>query len=441
MGGKIGVVSPAPVDTAAIVEPCGGGPGSMFWFTIRLAKAPDRDPEILVVDHNPADREWLLDQFRTRKVRAESGIDGPSGLEAMRRAVARNDPFQVVVMDLDLPGMNAIEVADSVRSDPALSHTPLVLLTSSGRPGDGRKMSEAGFAGYLPKPARQSELFALLGTLLGRKPDPAQPMLTRHGLRESGTATTRILVVEDNVTNQMVACGILQKMGIRTDVAANGLEAIQMLMSVPYDLVLMDVQMPEMDGLEATRIIRDPRSEVLKHDIPVVGLSASIMKTELERGMAAGMDDYLPKPVDPRVLATVVEKWLHRGIATTESDTMDPATASDQDSLPVFDRDGLLNRILGDLDLAKALGEVFREEIQEQIRSMKILVDKNDAPGVERIAHTIKGAAGNICGHALHAFARRLESAAAAGDLALVRQMAPRLGPMADLLCAEMARI
>ena len=165
-----------------------------------------------------------------------------------------------------------------------------------------RQMEEIGFAAYLTKPARQSEIFDCLSAVLaGTAPArQARPIVTRHTIREMRRGVVRILLAEDNITNQQVALGILKKLGLRADAVANGAEAVKALETLPYDLVLMDVQMPEMDGLEATRQIRNPQSAVRNHQIPIIAMTAHAMQGDREKCLEAGMNDYVSKPISPR---------------------------------------------------------------------------------------------------------------------------------------------
>jgi PAS domain S-box-containing protein len=211
----------------------------------------------------------------------------------------------------------------------------------------------------------------------------------------------RILLAEDNITNQQVALGILKKLGLRADAVANGAEAIKALESIPYDLVLMDVQMPMMDGLEAARRIRSPESKVRNHAIPIIAMTAHAMQGDRERCLEAGMNDYVSKPVSPQALAEVLACWLPL-----------PSTAP-----VVFDRAGMLERLMQDEDLARVVTESFLDDIPRQIEALRGYVEAWDAPGAERQAHTIKGSSANVSGEALRALAAEMEKAGQAGDL------------------------
>jgi PAS domain S-box-containing protein len=254
-------------------------------------------------------------------------------------------------------------------------------------------------------------------------------------------SSLRILVVEDNLTNQEVAMGMLRKLGIGSRLASSGSQAIAMLEIEDFDLVLMDVHMPEMDGLTATRVIRDPGSRVLDHRIPVVGLSASTLKGDLEKGMAAGMDDYLTKPVDPRSLARVLDRWV-RGLHPPAVEPIaDPPSSTPDPESTVLDPRAFLDRILGDVELARTLATLFAEDAREQCAQLKELLDQGDAQGASRVAHKLKGAAGSVCAYSLQSLSKRLEGSLAAGDLGTARALFPVLEETIPRVCAELAAI
>jgi signal transduction histidine kinase/CheY-like chemotaxis protein len=316
MGGEVGVISV-------------GGVGSEFWFTARLglqaagtqtASRPPADllgVRALIVDDNATSREILTTRFAAWGLRPSVASNGPAAIEACHRALAEDDPIQVAVIDMQMPGMDGETLGRSIKADERLAATRLVILTSLGVRGDARRFEELGFAGYATKPVRHEELKAVLSLVLaehdGTEPRP-RPIATRHAAREAlqpfAAQAARILLAEDNITNQRVALGILKRLGLHADAVANGAEALKALENVPYDLVLMDVQMPEMDGLEATRQIRQPRSTVLNPRIPVIAMTAHTMQGDRARCLEAGMDDYVSKPVMPQALATVLAKWL-----------------------------------------------------------------------------------------------------------------------------------
>jgi len=243
-----------------------------------------------------------------------------------------------------------------------------------------------------------------------------------HGVTLEGETASclegRILVAEDNSTNREVALGMLRKLGLRAEAVANGAEAIRTLGSIPYDLVLMDMRMPVMDGIEAARQIRNPRSEVLNHDIPIIALTANVMQSDRDSCLAAGMNDFVPKPIMMGALRDTLSRWLLTGDAAIpmgDRQVVPPTTA--EEATLIFDREGVLGRLEGDIELAQIAFAAFLEDIPIQIQALKDLVKRGDALGAARQAHSIRGAAANVGGERLRAVASEMERSADVGDL------------------------
>jgi two-component system sensor histidine kinase/response regulator len=265
-------------------------------------------------------------------------------------------------------------------------------------------------------------------------PPSAQPIVTRHTVREMRRGMVRILLAEDNITNQEVALGILKNLGLRADAVANGAEAVKALALLPYDLVLMDVLMPEMDGFEATQQIRDPHSSVLNHDIPIIAMTANAMQGDRERCLAAGMNDYVSKPVSPAALAEALDRWLPREAAAPTSQEPTAGTGGDAgleaEGLPeasVFDQAGMMARLMNDVDLARRVIAGFLEDIPRQVEALHAALDAGDLTSATRRAHSMKSASASVGGVALSRVAFDMEAAGRDGDLKAIAARVPEL--------------
>jgi signal transduction histidine kinase/DNA-binding response OmpR family regulator len=305
MGGEIGVESEKDA-------------GSRFWFTALFRegsrKAPSPPPtaslsgtSIAVVDDNRTNRTILERYLGSWGMRDRAFENGPQAMNELREAARGDDPFEVAIVDMMMPGMDGAAVAAEIRADPALKDMVVILLTSAGH----SEHPVPGIDVELVKPVRPSLLFDVLHSLLATKPAHANRQVMEEGPTDVDQAShrwARVLVVEDNIANLKVAVRMVEKLGYRADVAANGVEAVKVLGEVRYDAVLMDCHMPEMDGFEATRAIR--RNEPEGRHTPVIAMTASALSGDRERCLAAGMDDYISKPIKLHVVAAVLERWL-----------------------------------------------------------------------------------------------------------------------------------
>ena len=310
MGGHIGVQSTP-------------GAGSTFWFQISLQKrsAPPAAVEfdtaclaglrVLCVDDHAMNRSFLQAQLSVWGMRVDCVADGSQALEQLRAAWRQAQPYELAILDFHMPDMDGLTLARAIQSEPGLASLPLVLLTPVSQSADGSEAQGIGIAAHLTKPMRQSQLYNCLVRALKTSGEPSsEPLLDSHHIKETQTELqAHILVVEDNVVNQKVIVRMLEKLGCRVAVAGNGLEALEVLSRMPFTLILMDCQMPEMDGYAATAAIRTQETRTLSH-IPIIAMTANAMPGDRDRCLAAGMDDYISKPIQVEELIAILQQWI-----------------------------------------------------------------------------------------------------------------------------------
>jgi len=445
MGGEIGATSEE-------------GKGSEFWFTCRLEKqnspaclqmAPAEElvgKRVLIVDDNATNREILTIWLGGWQMRPAEAEDGPTALATLYRAIEEQDPFSLAVIDMQMPGMDGESLGRIIRADSRLAGIPLILLTSLGTRGDARRFAEIGFSGYLTKPVRSQEFRGVVTLVLtsgGDGKPRSRSIATRHQARDMMNRFDgrkgRILVAEDNITNQQVTLGILKKLGLRADAVANGAEAVKACADMPYDLILMDVQMPVLDGLEATRKIRGLPLANRGRAVPIIAMTAHAMPGDREQCLAAGMNDYLAKPATPKALIETLEKWLPPEHQEQTRKAADPPERV-LTGRPLWDKAGMIARLMDDQDLACAIAGEFLQDLPRQFDLLHGFLEKQDLSAAGTTVHGIKGASANVGAETLRAIAEDLEKTAQAGHLERSKNLLARLASEFDRLREMMQR-
>lgn len=417
------------------------GRGSTFWFTVMLERqrehevaltpAPNiRGVRIMLVDDNQTSRNVLKQELLSWHCRVDDVAGADAAIAAMHDARDKEDPYRIAIIDQSMPDIDGEALGRMIKDDPRLRDTALVMMTAIGQRGDASRFVEAGFSAYFTKPYKQSHLYNCLAALLGAplvEETIPKKLITRHTLAEEERRRFRILLVEDFTINQDVVLGILNTFGFSADLAENGMEALGRLEETAYDLVFMDVQMPVMDGFEATRQIRDPNTTVLNHQVPIVALTANAMAGDREKCFSVGMNDYIPKPIEPDDVYRVLSRFFPErkgdmvpGPAPAEAGRRQGKTV---DTALVFDRDQLMARINHKPELFDKLVTVFLDTVPADIKQLADILDRGDLEALRSEAHKMKGYFANISANRLWLVATDLEKAALAKDADVCRAM------------------
>jgi signal transduction histidine kinase/DNA-binding response OmpR family regulator/HPt (histidine-containing phosphotransfer) domain-containing protein len=424
MGGDIRVTS----------EP---GKGAEFLFSIPFAKtaetsdlpmAPRRDLRglrVLVVDDNAANREILEAQMLSWGMRCRGASGCEEGLRILRASVAEKEPFALAVIDHNMVDIDGIQLAGTIKADPSLAGTRLILLSSAGIRGDGRKAREVGVSGYLTKPVRRDVMLGSIAAVMGLADAGEEgKLVSRHSLLgERRKIEGRILLVEDNPVNQEVTVAMLSVLGCEADVASNGQEALEALARGGYDLVLMDCQMPVLDGFAATRAIREREAEAGGAPrMPVVALTANALAGDSDFCLAAGMDGYLSKPFTIQKLGDTLAKWLPSGwdpagdaAAGAGEHGEKPELPAPSSAPPVLERFWLLDGPEGREHLERVVN-LFLSGSPELVGQILDAAGQGDGEALRIAAHTLKSSSGNVGAAALSELCRNLEERVRSGE-------------------------
>ncbi|MBW8184248.1 response regulator [Shewanella sp. NR704-98] len=457
------------------------GVGTSIEFEISLGKSessqlvvPSANIEelnLLVVDDNETNREVIIEQLLIWGASVEGAASATEALElcAKRDESLKQAQFDVAFLDMQMADIDGAELGRRLKSDDRFSSIKLVMMTSMSQIGDAKFFADLGFSAYFPKPTTTSDLFDALSVISedGEALLKAHPLITHHYLQtlnhgDSGpqelSAQVRILLVEDNYVNQLVATGVLEDFKVSVDVADNGVQAINMLCSAgdtPYSLILMDCQMPEMDGYEASRAIREGKAGDTYKQIPIIAMTANAMIGDKEKCLDAGMDDYLAKPIEPDKVFYKLNQWLSSSKGSESSTvkaastsrgagllrtpvkqesniTPDTQSASIIDNKMVeknrlWDKDGLMKRAMGKEALFNSILHLFNEDMPSRMEALEHAITADNLDAIRQVSHTVKGVAANVGGELLKEKAAIIELAAKQGELSKAKAEHPAL--------------
>jgi CheY-like chemotaxis protein len=384
---------------------------------------------VLIVDDNLANRDILKHQTSSWGTIATEAGSGERALELLRAGVAQNKPYDIALLDLMMPDMSGFQLAEAIKTDPTIASVALVILPSYGKRGDGERAWKVGIAAYLPKPVHQSQLHDCLMAVLSRSvsTEPVAPsqLVTRHSLRESEVKErdktfhdVKILVAEDNLVNQDVVLGQLYNLGYPATAVSNGRELLEALEKDHVDIILMDCQMPEIDGFAATAEIR--RREGTGRHTTIIAMTANALNGDDGRCLAAGMDDYLSKPVKYDVLRGSLDRWTRSGNGLSVAGLNEGTVPAEDNKVNVIDLSQLaalkLIRRPGRPHLFRDLIDLFLNEADLDLKALHAALTRDDTVEIQRVAHHLKGSSANIGATQMAALCEKLESRNLAKD-------------------------
>jgi CheY-like chemotaxis protein len=424
------------------------GKGSTFHFTACLCLQHDAptnlvrsqvslaELRVLIVDDNATNR-LILEELTSRWHMQPTSVDnGREALAIMKEAAGSTVPFAIVLLDVMMPEMDGFSVAEKIKNQPELSGTTIIILSSLDSKGDPARCESLGIAKYLLKPVSSSDLFdAIADTVRGFPFATVTPSIG-GAVSDEEIHCWQILLAEDNIVNQRVAAALLEKHGHTVVVANNGREALEALRCQRFDIILMDVQMPEMDGIEATAVIREKERQSGTH-MPIIAMTAHAMKGDRERFLQAGMDEHVPKPINVKQLFEVINRLIPQNTEPTKSavrqihsreeisgsernsaDQRETKSVNPIDDTEVVDWIALRARLEQDLDLLEEMVDLFLETSPQLFTEIETAVASSDGPLLVRSAHSLKGVLQNMCAEQCARIALRLETCGRTGDMA-----------------------
>jgi CheY-like chemotaxis protein len=434
MGGRISVASKL-------------GEGSEFHFTARLGIDPAPEAvrrkvnpaqvigtRVLVVDDNATNRQLLEEILSNWGMQPQMASGAAEALASLKSSARGGRPFSLVLTDVNMPEADGFSLVEEIRDSATLAATRVIVLTSGDRPGDVNRARSLGVAGYLVKPVKQSELFDAIVAALGvtsveEEPKPAASTETAPAIRP-----LRILLAEDSIPNQKLATGLLSKWGHAVSVAGNGRQAVSLWQSQHFDLILMDVQMPELDGLQATSLIREQELDAGRGvHIPIIAMTAHAMKGDREQCLSAGMDSYVPKPIRVKELLAALSEFFGSPAAP------DAVTAAPESTAGHVNWSAALETVQGDRDLLKIVIDAVLFECPTLVEQLDQALAIGDAGAVRRTAHTIKGSLRTFEAEEAATLAEQIENAGRSGDLAGLPAVVPQLKTELSSVLRELA--
>lgn len=422
------------------------GQGSTFTFSACLAKQEEKAGQkppiastlkgirVLVVDDNATNRSILHHMVISWGMKNGSAENGPQALQLLRAAAERGQPYDVALLDMMMPEMDGLELAKAIKSEPAIAGVHLVMLTSVGQFGDVEAARNAGIKAYLTKPVRQSQLYNSLLAVVGPPPHPPgepEPGPSRAQGPQTSASTVQILLAEDNRANQYVAQGMLETLGCEVHVVENGLQALRALEASHYDLVLMDCQMPVMDGYETARRLRKREQEQGLPRLPIVALTAHAMEGDREQCLNSGMDDYLSKPFVRAQLREMIGKWVPGRLKAEEAPAVTPGSTGAAREVPetpmppatdpgrvIIDTRTLDNiRSLGIPHILQELIGIYLADTPKLMDKLRSAVNSQDPPLLRMAAHSLKSSSANVGALRLASLFKQLEEMGRSGLL------------------------